>query len=320
MTSSTSSPSTASTDPQAVPIANRPLTLWAIIQVLVLAAGWGGNAPALRFSLAYLPAYSAAGIRFAVGLAVILLFAAVQRIPLRAERKDWAPLAWMGLLFTVQIALLNYGSAHTGASRQALLINSYPLFVPLLAHVFLPGDRLTPAKLGGTGLAFLGVLAMFGEKFGAGRADVLGDLLILASAVLLAGKAIYTSVLVRTLHPYVILVWHMVFAVPCFFVLSLLTEPQQYHWSGSVAFSVLYQGIIVAGLCFVLWTVLLQQYSPSRLSVGFFLTPAFGAVLSHLFLGEPITRGLLIGGGAILLGLLLVNRPSGRRLTTPIVD
>jgi drug/metabolite transporter (DMT)-like permease len=79
-------------------------------------------------------------------------------------------------------------------------------------------------------------------------------------------------------------------------------------WTPAVALSILYQGIVVAGLCFVGWTMMLQQYSASRLSVGFFLTPLFGALASYLVLGEPVTAGLVAGGAAVLCGLLVANR------------
>jgi len=277
--------------------------------VLLLTAAWGGNAPALRFSLRHLPPFGAAGFRFLLGMGVVLLIAALQRVSLRPRREEWRPLAWMGLLFTAQIMLLNAGSAHTEASRQALLLNSYPLFVPLLAHWFLPGDRLTLQKSLGTLLAFLGVLFIFGEKAFSGGGKLTGDLLIALSSVLLAGNAVYVSALVRTNHPYQVLFWQMAFAIPCFFASSLLLEPQHYSWSPLVIGSIGYQGIVVGGLCFVGWTSLLQHYAPGRLSVGFFLTPLFGALFSYLLLDEPITAGLAAGGAAILAGLFVVTRP-----------
>jgi drug/metabolite transporter (DMT)-like permease len=282
------------------------------MQIVLLTAAWGGNAPALRFSLRHLPPFGAAGFRFLLGLAVVLLFARLQRIPLRLQRDEWKPLAWMGLLFTVQILLLNAGSALTQASRQALLLNSYPLFVPLLAHLFIPGDRLTLQKSLGTLLAFIGVLFIFGEKALSGSGALSGDLLIAMSSVLLAGNAVYASVLVRSRHPLKVLCWQMTFAIPCFFAVSLLAEPQRYAWSPLVAASIAYQGIVVGGICFVGWTSLLRHFAPGRLSVGFFLTPLFGALFSYLLLGEPVTAGLVTGGVAILGGLLLVTRRAPR--------
>src|SRR5205807_830105 len=134
-----------------VPLPDRPLTAAAILQLLLLTAAWGGNAPALRFSLEYLPPYGSAALRFLLGLGVVTAIARWERVPLGVSREQWRPLGWLALLFGVQIALLNHGSALTAANRQALLINSHPLFVPLFAHFLLLGVRLNWGKIAGTG-------------------------------------------------------------------------------------------------------------------------------------------------------------------------
>jgi drug/metabolite transporter (DMT)-like permease len=300
--------------------AERPLTVLAVVQVCVLAAGWGGNAPALRYSLAYLPPAATAGLRFLIGLLVILGVAHLQRVSLAVPARVRLPLLGMAVLFTVQILLLTWGATSTEASRQALLLNTYPLFVPLLAHLVLPDDRLSPTKALGTLLAFLGVLLIFGERALQQRGALFGELLITASAVLLATNVVATRMLLRRageggqppLHPYALLVWQMLVGVPCFFAISVILEPQHYRWNPSVAAAVAYQGVVVAGLCFIGWTALLRHFSPTRLSVGFFLTPVFGALLGHLLLQETITRGLVAGGTAILAGLFVTNLPARR--------
>lgn len=289
-------------------LAERAIPLSAMLQVVLLSLGWGGNSPALRFSLGALPPLGAAGIRFAIALAVIGAVMAWRRIPLRVEHRDWRPLLGLSVIFLAQICLLNLGSVRTTAGRQGLLINSYPLFVPFFALAFLPGYRLTAPVLGGTLLSFAGLLLLFGERALRPGGGLEGDLLVAASGVLLAFKEVYISTLVRTLHPYVVLFVQGCLAVPVFFLISVMIEPQHYRWSMPVALSMAYQGVVVAGLCFIGWTSLLQHFSAGRLSVGFFLTPVFSALLSHLFLGEALSPGLVVGGGIILAGLLVVRR------------
>lgn len=294
---------------------DRPLTAAAVAQVLLLTAGWGGNTPSLRFSLRYLPPNGSAALRFILGLAVVVAFAAWQRIPLGLKPTERRPLIWIALLFAAQIALLNYGTANTAASRAGLLINAYPLFVPAIAHFSIRGDRLTWSKASGTLLAFLGILCVFGERFGKASGTALGDGLVLVSALFLAARVVYTSALVRGMHPVALLFWQSVLSLPLFVAASALTESHAYHWNPAVAFSIGYQGIVVAGVCFLGWTALLARFSPSRLSVGFFLTPVFATLISHFALGEPITPGLLVGGAIILAGLLLANRQAQKSAT-----
>ncbi len=290
-------------------LAGRPLTLGAVLMVLLLAAGWGGNAPALRLSLGLIGPFGAAFARFFLGLALLGTVAGFRRIPISVPRELFAANLGLGILFTAQICLLNLGSAQTSAGRQALLINSYPLFVPALAHLFLPGERISTARVIGTLIAFSGVALVLGESAFAGtaRATLIGDLLVAVSSLFLAGKAIFTSALVRTQHPLSVLIGQMVVALPCFAVLALLTGEQTPTFTLPLVLSLGYQGVVVAGLCFLGWTSLLRQFSPNRLSVGFLLTPLFGALFSSMLLGEAPSGGLVAGGGLVLLGLYWVN-------------
>lgn len=281
-----------------------------VLAILTLTALWGGNAVALRYSVQELPPIGAAGARFAIGLVFFLIIATVHKVPLRLPRAMWAPLLWMGALFTVQIILLNLGSARDIASRQALLINSHPLLVPLLAHFWLPDDRLTREKVYGTAIAFLGVLLLFREALLTSPEYLVGDLLITASAALLAVKAIYTRALVANYHPYQILVWQMAVAVPIFLTASLLREGNLFDpalWTPAVGGAILYQGVVVAGVCFLWWTTLLKHYPPGRLTVGFFATPIFGALFGYLILKEPISGALAGAIVAVGVGIAVTN-------------
>ena len=280
------------------------------LAILTLTALWGGNAVALSYSVHLLPPIGAAAARFAIGLVFFLICAALQKTPLALPRDMWLPMGLMGALFTVQIILLNLGSARDLASRQSLLINAHPLFVPLMAHVWLKDDRLSRRTILGVSVAFVGMLWMFREALQVRGDLLLGDALITASAVLLAGKAVYTRALVARYHPFQILVWQMVVAVPIFLGLSLATEADLFRpalWTPAVWGAVLYQGIVVAGVCFLWWTLLLKRYPPSRLTVGFFATPIFGALFGRLILKEPISSGLVVAIVLVGLGIAITQ-------------
>ena len=80
--------------------------------------------------------------------------------------------------------------------------------------------------------------------------------------------------------------------------------------------ALLYQGVVIAGVCFVGWTMLLKHHSPGTLSMFGFTAPLFGIFLSALFFGEAITARLWIGLVAVTAGILLVTRP-GYSLPAP---
>ena len=276
---------------------------------LFLATLWGGLAPAIKISLSGLPPLGAACLRFGIGMTVIALWAAlVERVRLRPTRAEMPHLLAMGVLLVLQIATLNIGTMSTSAGHSSTLLSAYPLFVALLAHWLVPGDRLSPIKLAGMGAAFVGVALVFAERGGSGS-SLRGDACVLVSAVLLAGIVVYTKRLTAWISPYRVLLGQMVVGVPAFLAGSLLWEgPAAYRFSWPVTLAILYQGLVVAAFCFVVWTHLIQRYPPSRVTAFSFSTPLFGVLLSALLLGEPVTPGLGIGVACVAAGIYLANR------------
>ena len=107
----------------------------------------------------------------------------------------------------------------------------------------------------------------------------------------------------------------MIFSLPCFLGLSLFLEREAtYQLSISSIVAILYQGIVIAGFCFVTWTSVLKKYSPSRLVVLFFATPLFGVLISHLLLGDEISPNLIIGVSLVAVGIYMVNKQDAKNI------
>jgi drug/metabolite transporter (DMT)-like permease len=158
-------------------------------------------------------------------------------------------------------------------------------------------------------LAFSGLILLFGEGLLARRGSLAGDLFALGSGVLLGVRMVYTKRLTANMHPGKLLVWQSGLSVPAFFLLSALIErPETAPITVAVAAAILYQGVIVAGLCFIIQTTLIQRYSPGAVTAFGFATPVFGVLLSALFLGETITIGLAASLALVAAGITVVNR------------
>jgi len=281
-----------------------------ILFVLFLAFLWGGNAIAVKIGLQQFAPLASAGARFLIAMILIGVWASWQGISLKPKPHELMPLFLMGLLFVSQMIFFNCGTHLTHAGRAAVMINTHPLFVALLAHVIVPGDRLTWAKALGLALAFAGILTVFGDNLlGENRGQLTGDLLILASAFQLGLTTVLTSRLVQHIDPHRLLLSQMCFGVPLFFLFSGIFEGKAgYGFSWPALLAILYQGVVVGGFCFVAWTTVLKQYSPSRLAVLFFTTPLWGIALGNLFLAEPITMGLGFGTTLVASGIYIVSR------------
>jgi drug/metabolite transporter (DMT)-like permease len=278
--------------------------------VVLLATLWGGNVVAIKIGLRGISPFAAAGIRFGLALPLIALWAWIKNIALRPRAGEVLPLLMVGLIFTLQISVLNWGTRLTLASRATVILHTYPVFVVFLAHFVVPEDRLDWRKLVGVIGAFSGIVVVFWEKLSLGAGgSITGDLLCLGSGFLLGLLTVLIKRFVQHIEAPRLLVWEMAIAVPLFFLLHALFEAgSSYEFSPPVVAAFLYQGVLIGCFCFLAWLSVLKRYQASRVSVLFFTAPLWGLLISYLFLGERITVGLGIGAVLVAVGIFLVNR------------
>ena len=104
------------------------------------------------------------------------------------------------------------------------------------------------------------------------------------------------------------------FSLPLLFGLSLPLESpliQNLSWFGVI--SVLFQGVIVAFLSYLVWTGLIHVYPASLIHAFSFFTPVFGVIISGLIiLGEPVGPNIIGALVLVSVGTVLVNRPARR--------
>jgi len=74
------------------------------------------------------------------------------------------------------------------------------------------------------------------------------------------------------------------------------------------AWGLFYQGVVVAWLCFLIWTALLGRHRASQVSVFGFAQPLCGMVFGVWLRGDPLTFELALGGVLVAAGIVLVTR------------
>lgn len=274
---------------------------------------WGGLGPALKISLVGIPPLGVAGVRFLAAWIVLVLWCRARRIALVPRTNEWAPLGIIGVLFAVQIAALNVGAQWTSAGHASVFLSTNPIFVAVLSHFLLKGDRLTAPKILGLVAALAGVWVIFSDRWQGGGGDrgLRGDLVVLCSGFLVACIVVYTKHLVDAIGVHKIILGQMTVAVPLFFLAAGLTEGFNYHFTLPVTLAMAYMGPLLSVLALVAWTTLLKRFPASKLSAFSFSTPVFGILLSALLLAEPISARLALGTGLVGVGIFLANRNSG---------
>jgi drug/metabolite transporter (DMT)-like permease len=277
---------------------------------LFLAALWGGNPIAVKVALADAPPLRLAWMRFLIGGLTILAWALwTRRAGLFTIRPgEWRVIWMVGLLFAVQIGLMNYGIALTSAAHGTVLLNAYAVHTVVLAHFFIPGDRLTVTTFLGVLVAYGGIVVLFARDFSFQGGTLLGDLVVSASALLLGERIVYMARAVQKLDPVKLLIGQSAIGTVCFLLASLAWESgTPTHYTPALAVSLFYQGVVVAGFNFLVNTWMLQIYRPSVLASTALTTPIFGLVIARAITGDPLTPTLLLSGLMVALGIGLTT-------------
>jgi drug/metabolite transporter (DMT)-like permease len=290
---------------------------------LLTAVLWGGNQVAIKVGLEGMPPLAMAAARFSIGWLVVAVAARATATPVRLHNGEARSLAGLCLVFVLQIAALNIGTLYTTAGRSIVLISAYPFFTALFAHLFIPGDRLSLRQLSGMVLAFAGIVAMFAESLTLADTEyLLGDAIVLLSGGLLGLRQVVIKRLVAGAHPYKVLYWQALASLPVFVVASGLFEAgATYAFSWRAAAGVLYQGIVVAGACFIILVHLLSKHSAGKLGAFGFVTPPVGVALSLWITGDELTAGLLLSMALVAAGVTVSQTgqaaPDGEAASTP---
>lgn len=289
----------------------RPLDWRGTATALFLSALWGANPVAVKAGLADAPPLRLAFFRFVLGCLTILAYAWWTRHPgvFDVRPGEWRVLISLGVIFSIQIGSMNVGLGLTSATHGAVLLNAYAVHAVTLAHFMIPGDRLTPAKLGGVLIAYAGIVLLFVRDFSFRSETLVGDLIVSASAVLLGERVVYMAKAVQRFDPIKLLVFQSAIGSACFLLVSLVWEadtPTRY--TTTLAGSLLYQGAVVAGFNFVVNSYLYRIYLASALATCSLTTPLFGVLVAAAITGDRLSPEVLLSSLLVASGIGLAVR------------
>jgi drug/metabolite transporter (DMT)-like permease len=212
-----------------------------------------------------------------------------------------------GLSLSFDLALWNTAVGLTSAANATLFANTAPLWVALVAWLAL-GERLRPRFWGGLALTLLGAAAVAGADVRSGTGLGLGDLLAICASFFYAGYYLLTQFGRRYLRsaPYV---WVAGLASSAsLLTISLLLSlpltgypPATYFWFIALALVTQAFGYLAVG--YALGHLPASVVSPTM--VG---QPVVTALLAIPLLAEPLSLTQIVGGGAVLIGIVLVHR------------
>jgi len=297
---------------------------------ILAAAIWGGMYVVSDIVLKVIPPFTLLNMRIGMGLVVLIaaLYAQGKGLPAwpMLRRAMGVGIVGFGLSLGAQFVGTDLSTAVNGA----LVTSASPAFIVLFAVLILR-ERLTLMRIAAVVLATIGVLIIIDPTQADLSSDTFAGNVFLAIAALTWG--LY-SVLVRYISrpeiaPKTEMPDTLQITAGAFMGGLLVTIPAMVFELGSgqrtigtidagVIVGILYLGVVSTALAMWLWNRAFTLIDASVASLFFFAQPLTGALLGALFLNQPMTTGLWVGGGLIALGVLLSLWDDRKKDTTPL--
>ncbi len=280
-------------------------------RLILLSMLLGLNQVAIKFTNEGLQPIFWAGLRSLLSAGCLVLWLKFQGRPVCFAKSAFAAGTCAGLAFSLEFLALFVALDLTTVVRTSVILYSMPVWLAAAAHFLIPGERLTPAKTAGLGLAMTGVaVAMFGPGKSESDASFIGDLCALAAAMAWACIPLCARLTnFSRVEPEMQLMWMVTVSAPALCAASLFFGPlirdiQLIHLP-----AFLFQAAVVVTGGFMLWLHMLRTYPASSVASFSFLAPVFGVFFGWLLLDETVGPELLAALALVSTGIVLINRP-----------
>jgi drug/metabolite transporter (DMT)-like permease len=291
---------------------------------LILCCIWGSTWLFIKLGLEDLPPLTFAGIRFVIACAILLVIMRIRGLSIPRSSSDLKLLAFTGILsFTVNYGTIFWGEQHISSGLAAVLQATIPAFGLVIAHFYLPGERMTWAKLFGVALGVLGVAVVFSNQLA-----IAGGKALAGSVAVVIGSAVvaYSNVLVKArgqkLTPEVLAAGQMFFGLIPLLLIGIPLEgnPLRFHWTWLALVALLYLAVVGSVIAFILYYWLVHNMDVTKSMMIALVTPVVAVILGMIVLREELNWRIVVGGALIMFGIGFIVMQKRRKERTEIVS
>jgi drug/metabolite transporter (DMT)-like permease len=284
---------------------------------ILLGFMWGSSYLFIKIGVDQgLPPFTLITLRLAIGFALLASVVAYAREPLPREPRTYGHLLVMGAVnIAVPFALITFAEQAVDSSLASVINSAVPLFVIVVAAIFLKGETITVNRVAGLAIGFVGVAILVGFDIqDLGSANTLGELALVGSTISYAFGAVYAKAHIHGLRPMIPAVFQVGFALVIVTVLAFVFErPLSVSFTPESIVAVVWLGLLGSGVAYLVFFRILGRWGATRTSLVAYLLPIYGIALGALVLREPIAASTLVGAGLVIGGIAVVNSRYGAR-------
>ena len=280
--------------------------------VILLGIILGLGPVVVRFSLRQFQPVGFRFFQYLVGSFFFLLVYFLRRQKLPTDPILWRRAGMMGFVTVCAILGVILALQYLSSGVVSLILTLIPVAVAILAHRFLPDEKLTIRRLIGALVAFSGVgLVLLRSETGLAELTTIDPRGVIYCSVAILGFAVYMIYARRYLGDWS---GQDVIAVRSFCAMLILLplawyfggfELQNVSWEGWLA--VITMGVGFSYGAYQLEFFIIKRYGATVTSQVNYLSPLAAAIAGALFLGEQFTIVILLGMAIVFAGLRILN-------------
>jgi drug/metabolite transporter (DMT)-like permease len=250
------------------------------------------------------------GLRFLIGVPLLLLIVRIKGIPMRFGSGELKAISIGSGIIAIHFLMQTYGLLHTSATKTAWLVGVSPLALALLSYLIL-GERIGRWEAAGIGVATVGILLLIynGDFQNFGWLRSLGDVIMLISAFTWAVYTIVSRDLSRkhSSLPVTVVMFTPVTIVAVALMAVRGPNGTFIALSGETALALLF--LAVPGmLAQWVWQEGVARLGAAKAGIFLYLEPVATTALAVPILGETPTVFTIGGGAMALLGVWIAER------------
>lgn len=279
---------------------------------LVLTLAWGSTWAAIRIVAAGMPPLAGVSARFTIAGIALLIWARATGRTIAFGRREWKLWCVNALLtFVASYGLIYWAGKRLPSGLASVIFASFPLWIAVLAPLFLPEEKSRAGQWIGVALGFAGMALLYSEDLdgaiGAGAtvaAVALGFSPLLSAVASLAMKRWG-----KGLSPASLSAMPMLLAGVALAPLSALFE-RDAAWSGRPEpwIATVYLALVGSALTFPLYFWLLERRSAVTASLVSYTAPVVAVLLGAFAFDERLTLRLATGALTVLVGVAVALR------------
>jgi drug/metabolite transporter (DMT)-like permease len=252
-----------------------------------------------------------AGYRFLIaGIVLIIIQKLLGKSIMPKSMLDFKGFLLLGFIYTLmQYVFLYIGMANTTGVKSSILGALGSFISIFLAHFIYKDDKLSIKKIIGCIIGFLSIIVLNFEGGNIyGSFKLMGDGLLILSALMGSVGSIYNKNLVKNNDVFVITGWQLILGSLMLILIGKSGGGNLVVASAESGILLLYMALI-SSVALVIWSTLYKYNKVGNITIYNFLTPIFGAILSAFLLGESIFNiKSLLALALACTGIWIVNR------------